>query len=67
MWRDYVQSHPDLEALTQAGVLIEPELTSALAAGRMAFVDHRYWHEEPDDYVFYLGALPPVVVYCQSH
>jgi len=62
MWRDYVQSHPDPEALTQAGVPIEPELTSALAAGRMAFADLRYWHEEPDeDYLFYLGALPTML------
>jgi hypothetical protein len=61
MWRDYVQSQPaeTTEPFKQAGVTIEPELSSALAAGRRAFERIRYWHEEPgEDFVFYLGALP---------
>jgi HEPN domain-containing protein len=32
MWRDYVQHR--VEAFRQAGVMIEPELTAAVAAGR---------------------------------
>jgi hypothetical protein len=58
MWRDYVQTHPDPAALKQAGVTVEPELTAALEAGRMAFERIRYFHEEHhEDFVFYLGAL----------
>jgi hypothetical protein len=64
MWRDYVQRHPDQsEAYKKVGVTIEPELTSALAAGRRAFELIRYWHEGPDeDYVFYLGPLPNMLM-----
>jgi hypothetical protein len=60
MWFDYVQRNPDQsEALKQVGVTIEPELASALAAGRRAFEFVRYWHENSDEeYVFYLEALP---------
>jgi hypothetical protein len=60
MWTEYVQRYPDQAgAFKQFGVTIEPELTSALAAGRKAFELIRYWHENPDEeYVFYLGALP---------
>jgi hypothetical protein len=57
MWSDYAQQRG--EAFKQVGLTIEPELTSALAAGRRAFELIRYWHEDPDeDCVFYLGALP---------
>ena len=64
MWFDYVQRHPDTtEAFKQVGVTIEPVLTSALAAGRRAFELIRYWHEDPDeDYVFYLGPLPNMLM-----
>ena len=57
MWRDYVQHR--VEAFRQDGMMIEPELTAALAAGRKGFEVIRYWHEEPDeDCAFYLTALP---------
>jgi HEPN domain-containing protein len=63
MWRDYVQTHPDPAALKRAGVLVEPELTSALAAGRKGFERIRYFHEEHhEDFVFYLGALLPMLM-----
>jgi hypothetical protein len=64
MWRDYVQSQPaeTTEPFKQAGITIEPELTSALAMGRRAFQRIRYLHEEPgEDFVFYLGALPTML------
>jgi hypothetical protein len=64
MWRGYVQSQPaeTTEPFEQIGVTIEPELTSALAAGRRAFQRIRYLHEEPgEDFVFYLGALPKML------
>jgi hypothetical protein len=63
MWFDYVQRHPEqTETFKQVGVTIEPELTSALAAGRKAFELIRYWHEDPDeDYVFYLSPLPTML------
>ena len=48
MWTDYVQHHPDRAAFKKAEVTMEPELTSALAAGRKGFEVIRYWHEEPD-------------------
>jgi HEPN domain-containing protein len=60
MWSDYVQHRG--EAFEQVGVAIEPELTSALAAGRKGFEVIRYWHEEPEeDCVFYLTALPTML------
>jgi len=65
MWRDYVQSQPAemTEPFKQAGMTIEPELTSALAVGRRAFQRIRYLHEEPgEDFVFYLGALPNMIM-----
>jgi hypothetical protein len=59
MWTNYVQHHPDRAALKQVGVTIEPELTSALAAGRKGFEVIRYWYEDPkEDCAFYLTALP---------
>jgi HEPN domain-containing protein len=60
MWTDYVQRYPDqAEAFKQVRVTLEPELTSALAAGRNAFELIRYWHEDPDEeYVFYHGPSP---------
>ena len=63
MWSDYVQRHPDTtEAFKQVGVTIEPELTSALAAGSGP---HHFGNgeEDPDeDYVFYLGPLPNMLM-----
>jgi HEPN domain-containing protein len=60
MWSDYVQHRG--EAFEQVGVTIEPELTSALAAGRKGFEVIRYWREEPEeDCVFYLTALPTML------
>ena len=57
MWSVYALQRG--EAFKQVELAIEPELTSALAAGRRAFELIRYWHEDPDeDCVFYLGALP---------
>ena len=57
MWRDYVQHR--VEAFRQDGMMIEPELTEALAAGRKGFEVIRYAHEEPEEEcVFYLTALP---------
>ena len=63
MWTDYVQLYPDqAKTFKQLGVTLEPELTSALAAGRRAFELIRYWHEDPDEeYVFYLAALPKML------
>jgi HEPN domain-containing protein len=61
MWRHYVQSQraETTEPFEQIGTTIEPELTSALAAGRKGFEVVRYWHEEPqEDCVFYLTELP---------
>jgi HEPN domain-containing protein len=59
MWTNYVQHHPDRAALKQVGMTIEPELTSALAAGRKGFEVIRYWYEDPkEDCAFYLTALP---------
>ena len=62
MWFDYVQRHPDTtEAFKQVGVTIEPELTSALAAGSGP---HHFGNgeEDPDeDYVFYLSPLPTML------
>jgi HEPN domain-containing protein len=40
MWRDYVQHR--VEAFRQDGMMIEPELTEALAAGRKGFEVIRY-------------------------
>jgi HEPN domain-containing protein len=61
MWSDYAQHR--VEALRQAGVKIEPELTAALAAGRKGFEVIRYAHEEPEeDCVFYLTALPNMLI-----
>jgi len=62
-WRAYVQSQPETtEAVKQLGVTIEPELTSALAAGRRAFEFIRYWHEDAaEEYVFYLTGLPKML------
>jgi hypothetical protein len=65
IWSDYVQqlTPNTIEAFKQVGVTIEPQLTSALAAGRRAFELIRYWHEDPDeDYAFYLGALPNMLM-----
>jgi hypothetical protein len=60
MWSDYAQQRG--AAFKQVGVLIEPELTLALAAGRKGFEVIRYWHEEPqEDCVFYLTALPTML------
>jgi HEPN domain-containing protein len=64
MWRDYVHAMPaeTTEPFKRIGVTIEPELTSALTAGRKAFQRIRYWHEEAgDDFVFYLGDLPTML------
>jgi HEPN domain-containing protein len=63
MWRDYVQSLPadTTEPFKQAGMMIEPELTPAFAAGRKAFQRIRYWHEDGEDFVFYLGDLPTIL------
>ena len=63
MWLDHVQSLPDstTDAFKQAGLTIEPELTSALTAGRKAFQRIRYWHEDGEDFVFYLGDLPKML------
>ena len=65
IWSDYVQqlTPNTIEAFKQVGVTIEPQLISALAAGRRAFELIRYWHEDPDeDYAFYLGALPNMLM-----
>jgi hypothetical protein len=64
MWADLARRNRDeFEAFKrETGVAIEPELRSALAAGRKGFEQIRYQHEGVQEgFAFYLGPLPDIL------
>ena len=63
MWTDFVRLHPDeVEEFERgSGAALDPELRLALAAGRKAFEQIRYFYEGPKDFAFYLSRLPDML------
>jgi hypothetical protein len=64
MWDDYAITHagrwPEIESII--GSPIARDLPTALRLGSKTFELARYYYEEREDFVFYIGALPYMLV-----
>jgi hypothetical protein len=63
MWDDYAITHadrrPEIESII--GSPVARDLPTALRLGSKTFELARYYYEEQEEFVFYIGALPDML------